>query len=86
MVQNEDVKALILDLFEEEALVIGGLVALYHVDDGLVWRLVRSMDAIRGKFLRRLEDEEDLDKEPLREPYVCPHPAIEAFLSKLREP
>jgi hypothetical protein len=86
MITNAEVIQIITDLFEEEALVIGGLVALYDLEDDLVWRIIRSIDAIRKKCLRRLEDEKLLNHEPLREPDVRPHPAIEAFLSKLREP
>lgn len=81
-----DVKKLIDDLFEEEALVIGGLIAVHELDDDLVWRLVKSLDVIRGKILRRLADREPPDDEgpPLRRPNVKPHPAIEEFLLSLR--
>jgi len=70
-------KEIIRDLFEEEALVIGGLLVVHEVDDDFVWRLIRSLDAIRLKSLSRLETAEpDLG--------VDPHPAIEEFLRRLR--
>ena len=85
MISSTEVKALINDLFEEEALVIGGLVAVHEVDDDLVWRLVKNLDVIRGKILRRLEDEgPSEDGPPLRRPNDKPHPAIEEFLLSLR--
>ena len=84
MISKADAKALINDLFEEEALVIGGLVAVYEVDDDLVWRLIKNLDVIRGKILRRLEDQAPADV-PLRRPNLKPHPAIEEFLRSLRE-
>ncbi len=86
MITKADAKALINDLFEEEALVIGGLVAVYELDDELVWRLIKNLDVIRGKMLRRLEDQASVDAEgpPARRPMLKPHPAIEEFLRAIR--
>jgi hypothetical protein len=86
MLSTSEARALINDLFEEEALVIGGLVAVHRMDDDLVWRLVKSLDVIRGKILRRLEDRaRPDDEEPRpRRPDSKPHPAIEDFLLSLR--
>lgn len=87
MITEAEVRELITDLFEEEALLIGGLVAVHKVDDDLVWRLVKSLDVIRGKILRRLEDNElsdDIAVAP-RRPNLKPHPAIEDFLLSLRK-
>ena len=52
MITKAEAQDLINGLFEEEALVLGGLVALHEVEDDLVWRLVRNLDAIRGRALR----------------------------------
>ena len=87
MITKAEARELITDLFEEEALVIGGLVAVHNVDDDLVWRLVKNLDVIRGKILRRLEDNElpgDAAVPP-RRPNLKPHPAIEDFLLSLRK-
>jgi hypothetical protein len=87
MITEAEVRELITDLFEEEALLIGGLVAVHKVDDDLVWRLVKSLDVIRGKILRRLEDNElsdDIAVAP-RRPNLKPHPPIEDFLLSLRK-
>ncbi|RJP18956.1 MAG: hypothetical protein C4529_11880 [Deltaproteobacteria bacterium] len=86
MISKAEAKELINDLFEEEALVIGGLVAVHEMDDDLVWRLVKNLDVIRGKVLRRLEDKApaDGDGSPPRRPNLKPHPAIEDFLLSLR--
>lgn len=86
MISKAEARDLITDLFEEEALVIGGLVAVHKVDDDLVWRLVKSLDVIRGKILRRLEDEEPADESRPhhQKPNLKPHPAIEDFLLSLR--
>lgn len=87
MISKAEARALINDLFEEEALVIGGLVAVHVVDDDLVWRLVKCLDVVRGKILRRIEDEESADESApqLHRPNLKPHPAIEDFLLSLRQ-
>jgi hypothetical protein len=88
MISEAEARELIVDLFEEEALVIGGLVAVHEVDDDMVWRLVRNLDVICGKILRRLDakNQPDVDGPLTRgEPKLQPHPAIENFLQKLRK-
>ncbi len=86
MISKAEARELINDLFEEEALLIGGLVAVHQIDDDLVWRLVKNLDVIRGKILRRLEDKApaDGDSAPARRTNLKPHPAIEDFLLALR--
>ena len=53
MISTADATDMVNDLFEEEALIIGGLVAVHEMDDDLVWRLMKHLDVIRGKVLRR---------------------------------
>jgi hypothetical protein len=86
MMRKSEVKDLIRDLFEEEALVIGGLVAVHKVEDDVIWRLVKNLDVIRRKYLRRLDDKDPDDEGggPPRRPHLKPHPAIEDFLLTLR--
>ena len=82
MTAKTQVKELLMDLFEEEALIIGGLVATHKVEDGFVWDLMRGIDAIRRRFSPQLEKSKDEDSEP--EVKLKPHPAIEEFLLRLR--
>ncbi|MCL5884376.1 MAG: hypothetical protein M1377_03350 [Deltaproteobacteria bacterium] len=86
MITKAEAKELINDLFEEEALLIGGLAAVHKMEDDLVWRLVRNLDVIRQKVLRRLEDKASEEGEvgPPRRPNLKPHPAVEDFLLSLR--
>ena len=86
MINHREAKQLILDLFEEEALAIGGLVALHSVEDDVVWRIVRHLDRIREKTMRRLEcwNSNSTEGESVRRPDLKPHPAIDEFLMKLR--
>jgi hypothetical protein len=86
MISTTDAKDLIDNLFEEEALVIGGLVAVHDVDDDLVWQLMKNLDVIRRKVLRRLEDRAPVEGDAAqpRKPNLKAHPAIEHFLLSLR--
>ncbi|MCG3205713.1 MAG: hypothetical protein KCHDKBKB_02436 [Elusimicrobia bacterium] len=85
MISRDEAKQIILESFEEQALVIGGLVAVHKVDDDLVWRLMKSFDVILGKAIKRLHlepSEQDKEATPGRV-NAKPHPAIEEFLLKL---
>lgn len=86
MITKEKARLMILDVFEEEALVIGGLAAIHGLDDDLVWRIMCNFDVILDKSLRRLENSDTSgSKKPVdTPPNAKPHPAIEDFLLKLR--
>lgn len=86
MISKQEVKELIADLFEQQALVIGGLVAIHKVEDDVIWRLIRNLDVIRRRFLKRLEDKDPGDDGggPPKRPNLKPHPAIEDFLLAIR--
>jgi DNA-binding GntR family transcriptional regulator len=86
MPSRTEVRKLLIDLFEEQALVIGGLVAVQRPDDEFVHRLFKSLEVIRGRFLRRLGDRPPGEggAAALRPTPVRPHPAIEQFLHSLR--
>ena len=86
MISKAEVRQFINDLFEEEALLIGGLVAVHHVDDDLVWRLVKNLDVIRRKTLRRVEAREGDggNSDMAVRPNLKRHPAIEDFLLNIR--
>ncbi len=85
MMSKAEVKDLIRDLCREQALVIGGLVVVHRVDDDVVWRLVKNLDLIRRRFLRRLEDKDPDDGSgvPPRRLNLKPHPAIQDYLAML---
>ena len=84
MISTAEVKEIVRDLFEEEGLVIGGIVALHEVDDEVIWELMMDLDAIRRKVLRRLDDSDNENKPETRKLNLQPHPAIEEFLRKVR--
>ena len=87
MISTAEATDLIDDLFAELAVALGGTAAVYAVDDDLVWRLVKNLDVVRSKVMRRLIDQGSQDTKPNRNgqnPSLDPHPAIEDFLRSLR--
>jgi hypothetical protein len=87
VIDKTEAKEMIRAVFEEAALVLGGLVAVHEVEDGLVWRLVRNFDVIRERALRRLDEHESTEEEqpPAGGPAAQPHPAIQEFLARIRK-
>lgn len=83
MVSKPEVRELIDGVLEEEALLIGGLIATHEVEDDFVWHLFRSLDVIRTKALDQLGDCRAKDGEPNTRTFAEPHPAIEEFLRRL---
>lgn len=81
--ERDEVHALLAEIFEEEALLIGGLVAAHDVDDEFVWRLMRNLDLLRHRVV------EDIDAQDRRARVpgpngATPHPAVQEFLAQLR--
>ena len=87
MIEKTKVKEMISALFEEEALVIGGLVATHEVDDDLVWSLARSFDMIRERVLNSLTETEPFAPErgSSGKSTLQPHPAIQELLRRIHE-
>ena len=86
MIDRREVVELINALFEEAALLLGGLVAVHELEDDFVWRFVKNLDVIRDNALRSLDDRKSTSDEatPTTGLDLTPHPAIEDFLLKLR--
>lgn len=83
---SKRIRQLINEIFEEEALAIGGLLAIQNIDDDLVWRLVRNLDSIRHRALKRV-DAVEVDGEENASRFridTKPHPAIQDFLLAIR--
>ncbi len=86
MVSEAKVKEMIRDLFEEEALMIGGLLPFHSVDDEFIWRLLKGLDVVRSGVIRQLNGSPAVLTygKRLKKLALKPHPAIEDFLLKLR--
>jgi hypothetical protein len=88
MTKDSDARGLITEVFEETALVLGGLVALHRVDDNFIWQFITGLDAVRCKAMRRVNESEPVPGAEMAEsgPNLRPHPAIQDFLLKLQRP
>jgi hypothetical protein len=85
MLSASEARDVIDAVFEETALILGGLFTLGDVDDDAVWQLIPSLDAIRGRAIRRLEEKARANGDrPSCKLNLKPHPAITDFLDGLR--
>ncbi|MCY3017542.1 MAG: hypothetical protein NTW87_00725 [Planctomycetota bacterium] len=84
MLTNNEAETLLDELFEQEALVIGGLVALHGMDDKVLCSLMRSLDDLRTSFRQRIAARAAKAADAQAAPLPKPHPAIQRFLHKLR--
>jgi len=84
MLSHSDVRRLIDGVFEEEALVIGGMAALRELNDDAIWQLIRSLDSIRSRTIRSLDRQDTRTRAKSQRIDLRPHPAVQDFLIKLR--
>ena len=82
MLTEKQVRKLLVKVFEEEALVLGGMAAMREIDDALLCRLVANLQTISEKTIRRLDSLEPAHS--VGKLRVTPHPAINLFLLKLK--
>lgn len=78
-------RELINEVFEEQALLLGGIVAVHAVEDEVVCRLVRGLDRIRRRALQRVDGATPAAPDSPRGAGADPHPAIERLLRDIRE-
>jgi len=77
MAVEQDAKELISGFCHEVALLVGSLITEYQTEDELVWELCRNLDALRLRYLSRLETQDQAGP--------MPHPAVQELLRKIRE-
>ena len=87
MLSEAKVKRTIQELFEEQALVIGGLLPFHEVDDEFVWKLLKGLDVVRNSAVRQLSGSPPMTSfgDRRKKLTLTPHPAVEDFLAKVRE-
>jgi hypothetical protein len=78
-------ESLVRESLDDIALVIGGAAALHHIDDDLVWTVMKRLDRIRVRLLRNLKGlapDHEFQSNPLKSPRL--HAAVEEFLARNR--
>lgn len=74
-------KEAITAAFEEAALALGGVVAMYPIPDEAVWDLARCLDLIHQRVCGQFGT---ANGAPDAEPECAEHPAIAHLLTKLQ--
>ncbi len=68
--------------FEEAALALGGVIAIYPIPDGAVWDLAQALDAIHGRACAKCGAQVGAAPEGTDDNQ---HPAIVRLLAQLHE-
>ena len=86
MISEAKAKRIIQELFEEQALVIGGLLPFHEVDDEFIWKLLKGVDVVRNSAIRQLDGSPPMMSfgDRRKKLTLSPLPAVEDFLTKLR--
>lgn len=80
-----DTEGLLREAFDDIALVIGGVAVIHHLDDDLIWTLMKRLDRIRVRLLRDLKGlapRQEFEPALPKAPRV--HAAVEEFLLRNR--
>jgi len=80
-----DPQSLARGAMDDVALIVGAAVALHHLDDDLVWTVMKRLDRVRVRLLRDLRgltQDEKVEPGPAKPPRV--HAAVEEFLVRNR--
>ncbi len=84
MIEKQEVQVLISSLFEDAALMLGGLIATHPLDDEVVWGLVQNLAATKQRAMDQLDKCQGNTPASDREISMETHPAIGEFLQSLR--
>jgi hypothetical protein len=81
------IERIVLDAFEDVALLIGGAAALHQLHDDLLWNLLRRLDRVRTRTVARLARQRTAGcAESAAGGPRHTHPAVEEFLLRSRPP
>jgi hypothetical protein len=76
VIEEDKIQQVLADV----ALVIGSAAVLHHLDDDLVWMIMKQLDRIRARLLRELRGLPPLDAEVIYPDRL--HPAVEEFIKR----
>ena len=80
MIDRNEAREILLDLMEESALVVAGILAVHKLHDDVVWKLMKGLDDLRRRSLARLDEASGEAPPDLEAPVPSSHPAVEEFL------
>ena len=78
-------ESLVRGAMDDVALIVGGAAALHHLDNDLVWTVMKRLDRVRVRLLRDLRgltQHEKVEPGPAKPPRL--HAAVEEFLVRNR--
>lgn len=82
---NRNVERIVRAALDDVAIVIGSAAALHHLDDDLVWTVMKRLDRIRVRSLRELKGLAPREDEPGWARPQRIHAAVDAFLVRNRD-
>ena len=86
MIENKQVKQIILDMFREETLLLSGLFTVYEVPDDFIWRVMKNLDILVQNAMRQIDNHDQTTDNPIRAPRAgSPHPAVAEFYNELKK-
>ena len=86
MIENKEVKQLILDIFREEALLLSGLFTVYEVPDDFVWRVMKNLEILVQNAMRRIDNQDQITDNPIHARRSgSPHPTVAEFYNELKK-
>jgi hypothetical protein len=80
MIERREAREILLDLMEESALVVAGVLVVHKLHDDVVWKLMKGLDDARRGSLARLDEAAGEGQPNLEAPVPSAHPAVEEFL------
>jgi len=80
MDRGSDTATVVREVFEDVALLIGGVASVHHLDDRVVWMLMKRLERIRGRTLCRLSPGKGTERAQVGVEPRRAHPAVERFL------
>ena len=84
MIENIQVKRIILDMFREEALLLSGLFTVYEVPGDFIWRVMKNLEILVQNAMRQIDNQDQTSDNPIHARRTgSPHPAVAEFLSEL---
>ena len=86
MIENKQVKRIILDMFREEALLLSGLFTAYEVPDDFIRRVMKNLEILVQNAMRQIDNrDQTADNQINPRRTGSPHPAVAEFLSELKK-